>query len=542
MAKVITYTPQVVTAGNEIILEAVDTAAYVSAGSAANTMIIIDSFWEPGDYLTFYWNGNSITYTFVSDYTGVENTLPYHVTETVIEWAERLFEALASKFALSNDFIISGTPGESTYTIVFEAIEKYSYNNLTIVKNSVRNTINNGAYVDPELYENYKLKIQLMQKVTVDDTVKYVKFRNPVYIPFLFEGVRASLKYDLSRLVYSSLTGHFTIPEEEDEFMHNHDIAPRYYLHYSFIADNLTGNSLAITRSFYALPGKLPSSKIKYYNTQETNLYADLVSKKSFLSSAPLIKTTDIYSPEKLYFLFPAARFIVRLVIKEYLDDDTTDTRDLDTTAVTEKSVWEFSVGYQMVKQSDYGTKKPVKYDIYLLDYSGTLISEIRTFIIDYTYRRSARYFMFKNSFGVYELLRTTGDASKLNKIEKEFYDNIGLEMIDTDQNRKTISVNQEFSVKINTGQLEKPWNMYYATEFLASEDVYWLKNDRAYAVQVEGSDAELSASDLDNFHDFDFQISADDIDDSFFTDYGPSSELPVLGDFNADFNDDFNK
>jgi hypothetical protein len=95
--------------------------------------------------------------------------------------------------------------------------------------------------------------------------------------------------------------------------------------------------------------------------------------------------------------------------------------------------------------------------------------------------------------------------------------------------------------MKVNSGYLEDPFNFYYSSEFLGSSDVYWLKNDRAFAVQVEGSDVTVSKTDLDNLHEFDFQIFLDDMDDSFFEEFLSGSELPVLGDFNNDFSDDFN-
>jgi hypothetical protein len=75
----------------------------------------------------------------------------------------------------------------------------------------------------------------------------------------------------------------------------------------------------------------------------------------------------------------------------------------------------------------------------------------------------------------------------------------------------------------------------------LGSSDVYWLKNDRPYAIQVEATEVELSKTDLDNINDFDFLVTLDDMDDTFYEEFLPGSELPILGDFNDDFSDDFN-
>jgi hypothetical protein len=378
-----------------------------------------------------------------------------------------------------------------------------------------------------------------MQENTVGAVTNFTKARSAVYPPFTYDGLTASLKYDLARLVYSDLTGHFTFPE--DGVRHAQDIIQKYYLQMSFIADNLSGESTPVTQFFYVLPGKMSQTKEKALNTQNSTLYADLVSTKRFLTFAPIIKATDIYAPEKLYFLFMAAYPTATLKITERFSNSATESRDLVQFNAAAYSLHEFSVGFQTIKQADYGTKHLTEYDIWIENGSGALISEVRTFRMDYTYQRMARYFFFQNSFGMYELFRSTGDAIKLNKVEKEFYGRVVHGKTDRDQSRKPINIEQTLSMRVNSGYLEDPWNFYYASEFLGSNDVYWLKNDRPYAIQVEAIEVELSKTDLDNINDFDFAVTLDDMDDSFYEEFLPGSELPIQGDFSNDFSDDFN-
>jgi hypothetical protein len=384
------------------------------------------------------------------------------------------------------------------------------------------------------------MQLQLMHKSKDGNITTIEKYRSAVFISFAYNDLDASLIYDISRLLYDDITGHFTFPETGFYYLQA-NVVKQLYFFLSFIADNIETVSLPIEHYCYVLPGRLSKSKIKAINTAGTSLYAQLTSGKKFLSDAPLTKITDIYAPEKLYFFFQAYSHPAKLRTREDYDDGTYELRDLCEFTYEEYTLYEFSVGFQSIKKADYAGKRPISYTIYLVKTTGQMISEVRTFILDYTYRRTARYFLFKNSWGVYELLRTTGDAKKTNSIEKEFYSRPVQGMTDADQLRKPANIKQSFSAEINTGYLEAPWNIYYATELLASEDVYWLKNDRAYAIQIESSDPDFSGSDLINQHNFDFKVTADDIDDSFYTDYGPESELPVLGDFSGDFNDDYN-
>jgi hypothetical protein len=532
----ITYPPRIVISGNETLLQIAVENAYNTLGNAVKGAILLQSFHEAGQSITLTWNGNTVTFTCVADYTGAIGTYPLRTTETSLEWSQKVLRAFMSHYLLMNDFIITGTVVMSLwYRINFEPYIKQAYNNLTITKTASCDTTDSD-YTPDDLFENFKLRLQLLSE---SSGVLY-KYRSPVFIPFLFSGLNASLNYDLKRLLYTDLTGHFTFPETAT-LQHLHSILPKIYLHLSFLGDNITAESLAPEEYLYALPGKMSQTKEKALNTQSTSIYADLVSSKRFLSLAPIIKATDIYTPEKLYFIFTAAVPNATIIITERFRQHTAETRTLATFSAAAYSLYELSIGFQSVKQADYGSKIPTEYDISIENGSGALISERRTFQIDYTYLRTARYFLFKNSYGVYEVFRATGDAEKANKIRKEWFERVIHAQNDTDQSRKSLDIQHTYTMKINTGYLPAPLNFYIASEFLGSSDVYWLKNNRAYAVQIEENEVSVSKSDIENLHEFDFQVTLNDMDDTFFQEFLPGSELPIQGDFSSDFNNDLN-
>ena len=534
-SKTIIYPPPVVISGNEILLWVEVSDAYNSAGSITKGELTIDTFHEAGNTLVFTWNGITVTFTCVANYTGVTGTYPLRTTESLSIWAEKVLFAILTSYLITNDFSVKGSWLSDHYHIEFLAYELNPIYNLIIEANVTTACVTvNGSFIPADLYTNYKLRLQLMLY-----TDMFAKYRSPVNIPFIYSGNDASLQYDIRRLLYTDITGHFTLPETS--IRNTHDIMQKYYLQLSFLADNITAESLPVDHYIYVLPGKMSDTKEKALNTQNSSVYADLVSSKRFLTFSPLIKDTDIYAPEKLYFLFLAACATATLKITERFRADAAETRTLETFNAAAFTLHEFSVGFQTIKQADYGTKVPTEYDIWIENGSGGLLSERRTFQIDYAYQRMARYFMFKNSFGVYELFRSIGDAVKSNKIEKDYYDRVVHGMTDKDQTRKPIDIQHTYSMKISSGYIPYPWNFYWIYEFLGSDDVYWLKNDRAYAIQVENSDTDPSKTDLDNLHDFDFLVTLDDMDDSFFQEFLPGSELPILGDFDNDFSEDLN-
>jgi hypothetical protein len=537
--KTFKYPPLVIVSGNETMLEVAVQNAYLSLGANTKGVLKLLTFQVAGNTITFSWNGKTVVFTCPVIYHGTANTYPARAgAETLQEWGERGFHAIASNYLLSNDFIITGESFPSDYQIYFVPLVKEAAYNLTISSTGTVE-VTNSSYSPNVLYENYKLQLQVLEEIIENYIIELRKTRSAVYIPFGYENLAASLKYDLSRLIYSDITGHFTFPE--DGVRHVQDIIQKYYLQLSFIADNLDAESLVLDKYFYVLPGKISQTKEKAFNTLDSSLYEDLISTKRFLTFAPIVKTTDIYAPEKLYFLFRSAYATATLKITERFVADNAETRDLAQFSAAAYSLHEFSIGFQTIKQADYGTKILSEYDIWIENGSGALLSERRTFRMDYTYQRTARYFYFQNSFGMYELFRSTGDAIKANKVEKTFYDRVIHGKTDRDQTRKPIDIRQTYMMKVNSGFLEDPWNFYYASEFLGSGDVYWLKNDRPYAVQVEAIEVDVAKTDLDNIHDFDFSITLDDMDDGFYQEFMPGSELPISGDFNDDFSDDFN-
>lgn len=535
--KAITYPPKVVLSGNEIPLIVAETDAFITKGNTTKGKIWLQGFHLNGNTITFQYYDKTIVYTCVTDYYGQANAYPVRTSETIQAWGTTLFRILVADYNLSNDFIISCRSLSSSFAIFFEPVTRLAGNNITITAvttASIETT--NSNYTPDVLYQNYKLKLQLLKETVQSDLVSINKFRYPVYPAFVYDGTNAKIEYDLRNLTYDEVDGHFTFPETG--LMRSWNIMKKYYMQLSFLADNLTQNSLPPDQFFYVLPGKLSKGKEKDLNTKLTNIYNEIVSKKQFLTFAPLRKQTDIYSPEKLYFLFLDQYNNARLYIEEKYTNNTTARRILNSFPTYAYNLFEFSIGFQQIKLEDYGDLIVKEYDIWIENGSGGMVSEKRTFVLDYNYKRSARYFPFKNSFGVYEILRTTGDAEKIAKNEKEFYERSLFQVKSSDQVRKPININQNLILKINSGLLAKQWAVYYGAEFLSSPDVFWLKSDKKYAVQVEESSESISDSDKINLQSFNFQITVDDIDDSFYSDFGPDI---LGGDFSDDFSEDFN-
>ena len=538
--KSIVYPPSLVALGNEIPLSITVIDAYVSKGEYQRGIIRFMTYHEAGDRIEFSFSDETIVFTCVNNYNGQANTYPSHTSESLFEWGIKVFNAfrtsirLMDKYVLSYNYAIYG----SIFTIYLDPYERIPSNNCEIdiytSGQAVSYPVNCPA---DELYENYNLQIQLFHEYYFQSSLIQTKLRSPVIIPFIYNGYNAGLYYNLQRLVYEEPAQYYKYPA--DTIFRHMNIMKKYFLQLTFEGDNIAAETIFRSNYFYTLPGRLSLTKEKTLNTESSDLFKLLSATKQFLTFAPLIKYTDIYAPERLSFLFfNAGTYFLK--VKEYYADKSSDTRTLSSFSVSSWSIYEFAVSFQDIKLETY-TSKPVKYDIWIENISEELISDIRTFILDFTYQPSARYFHFLNSLGVFELFRSTGDCTKNAAVEKQYYDKYITRPTHKDHIKKQFDYQASLSCKINSGYLESSWNFYFASEFLVSPKVFQLKKGAYYAGIVSPASFEICKSGFDTLHEFDFTWILDDISDDLYEDFQLSLEPPIGGDFNFDFNDDFN-
>jgi hypothetical protein len=331
--------------------------------------------------------------------------------------------------------------------------------------------------------------------------------------------------------------GHFTVsfPSNEKHHLCDDVLTPfRLYAYAQAGIPPVKDGGLFSDMS-YALQGKLENFRQGELNYMEKNFTDLLTETQMFLSFAPSEKITDIYAPERLFFLFQTAS-TYRLWVEESYTDDTTHSAYRDSVAAAANSLYEFDVSYRAVRTNF--DRKLKQYKVWLTNVANEPISEERTFVLDYAYYNNARYFFYMNSLGVYECLRITGAVTKNLTIDKEFV-NIPYDkrFTNLDRQEKQSAYSSELVYEMNAGFFpDKYWADYFQ-QFLTSPDVYWLKKGTAYPASIRPSKNKVSDDgDFNPYAVFELVHSIHDD----FTEEFISTEPISIGDFDFDFDTDY--
>lgn len=344
------------------------------------------------------------------------------------------------------------------------------------------------------------------------------------------------MQIDIQDILSDERIKHFTFPEPDEGLHFLHNIMREIKV----LAYERFGNPPAEQQGIYSpvfrvLQGRISTLKQGELNYLGKSFYNLLVEQRMFLTFAPKEKVTDIYTPERLYFIFTTAGTL-KLKVKFYYTDGLTETFDRDTVIAEQNSLYEFLTSYAKLKGTI--TKRVVKYDVWLTNDGDEAISEIRTFRIDYNYYESARWFLFLNRLGVYEIVRTTGIAEEGDEIKKsniripldDFHDDLARE-------EKQISQTRDIYFTINSGYFNSKEEAEWFSEFRESSDAYQLIKGKAYPVIIQDSKSVLNK---DREYNFSSEITLKPAIGQFVSNKINENIPIILGDFSLDFSNDF--
>jgi hypothetical protein len=534
--------PAIATALNDIIVEAYENN--ISSGAAVQVKGRLDivDFHLLNDWfaITITIAGVATTYRFTC---GTEYAV--RTTQTLAEWGNVVRDAIAAKALILNNFIISTVSQSTFFRINFEPYIKDGTIAWSLSSSSISGVFDyaDSSYSLP-VYYNYlrmALQIYIEAQTGIDTTQNERLNENPLILPpvITVSPLRMTGSWNLKEYIKNEYFGHFTFPPTAT-LKHVWNIIDTYRaLVYSEWGSPPEPKNTAFTSEIRVIDANLSEPKIVELNSEGKTISQLLSENKMFLTNAPLIKDTDIYSTEKLNWLFTTSYTGCKLVVKEYYTDGTNNTRTLLTFNASAWQCVEFDVGFQSIKLETYAGLVPTKWEIWLETSAGAFISEIRAYLIDTSYQSFARYWMFKNRWGVYESFRTTGMVKKNKQVKKSYFKRVVENPTYSDKSLNVINETVELKLAVNSGYFTRQWLKYFADEFLQSRDVFWVKNSNKYAVTIADSDPVIED---DNVYvgDFLFTAIVADITDIMYEDFEPVIDLPVAGDFNGDFNNDF--
>lgn len=348
--------------------------------------------------------------------------------------------------------------------------------------------------------------------------------------------IEGKAKFNIQPQLFREKRGLFSFPEEEAEILTVHNLCTEFKL----IATSIKGfpplSDNAAVSSIFALPIKVSDMKIAELNNSNKT-FSQYLNEQQMWLSWQAAKRTDVYSTERLYYLAQQSGTL-SFWVKKYYTNGTTLTEKRGEIAVTQYQAIECRSGHIAIKSSADNSRSIYRYEVWIQNASGSKLTLPFTYVLDFSYQPWARYFLFKNKFGAYEMLRTTGRMIQKQKIEKTFATtSLPSNFTFSNQNQKQIDSSKTISYVVNFG-FTSTEDIAIQNDFLDSNEVYWLKEGTAVPVQVQSSDL-TTYDDTTQYLANDFEIVLG-LEDYSIQKSEPTLPIYTPGDFDIDFDDDF--
>ncbi|WP_373399677.1 hypothetical protein V8V91_08470 [Algoriphagus halophilus] len=245
--------------------------------------------------------------------------------------------------------------------------------------------------------------------------------------------------------------------------------------------------TLSLVDTFNTLNGGIPKQISEDFMTEI------LPVTKQFLTWHPVRKRVTQAQPEILHFLvYNDLITELNLLVKLYFTDGTDSTHTIDTvTGVEEEQLYRLPAGYTLLGLSTLAASKTVKkYELWLTDQADATVSEVRTFAMDYLDTPETRFWLFTNSLGVFEIMRTEGRATEVNKVDREISTNYlpnGYDRTIGEIQSRVLGMTE--SLEISTGFLDSRLEAHWAKEILLAEKVFLLTVDERIPYRITTND-----------------------------------------------------
>lgn len=235
---------------------------------------------------------------------------------------------------------------------------------------------------------------------------------------------------------------------------------------------------------------------------------------KKFLTWQPYQKLVSPGQQEFLYYLnveqnLPTAYLHVKA---NHTDGTTTQLQPLSLANATDRLLI-IPAGYDQLQLGTLA-KKVSSYQVWIsaaADSASTLNkSEERHYIVDYHYYKEPRYFLYQNSLGGFNTLRTTGETEEGTEVDiQEGERTVGDEYSPADSQYFSYGATFREKRKVNTGQLLYREELRHLREFFTSNYIYEIIGGRFVRIILEGSRHNLGkSSSSEYFAEFEYRYA----------------------------------
>lgn len=485
MISIVKNPPLINLSENPIVYGLQTNNLYVNTGVVSVNQITINTSHTHGQSFELSWEDQLLEFTCSSS----PNTsgLEYPVKPagmSLYDWVELLAGYLSKNYTLSNCFQISS----SSNTITLTAKEKGSDYDLSISGAPSGTTlVITQPGVDVQVRENFKFVVQIFKESLSDELLGE---------DMLDVDDNLQAYFDIAEYIRAEVISDFTFPESSDCLIKHPESMVKLYVRRAEMYGNIPAvKALEVEDSVYAIVGGIDFTRLAVYNTAGTSWYDRFIYNKMFLTWQSKTKYISTDQTEKLYFLNKSESAItLNLVAKLYWSNGLSQSQVVDTLDCTYPGIVECNVGYSNLTDPDPDLL--TKYEIWIEDAAGLVISEKRTFYIDHNSYPYKRYLIFENSLGGWDTVRflgkTTREAVYQRQISSTINEyNFSLEDGQVVQGKALESLKQQ----MNTGWISASYKDYLR-ELMVSRQVYEIYGNMLLPVVVTNSDLFISKDD----------------------------------------------
>jgi len=480
-----TVPPDVGLAGNPLVWIINTDNQYSAAGDNAELWIKVLLPTTAGETFGIAWDTHDITFTCADplDDSG-KQFLP---GATVNESAAKIADALEDNYYINKDFEIT-YGGADTVTIV--AREKGVQYSITYDGGTISSTPTLVAGQDQVLRDYYELGINLW----FHNGTEYVKVGEDRLPP----DSDGNAEFDVSHRLYAELQAiatkdailHFPDPAAVFFAYEQTELNRLYYIeYYEIYGDPPEAKLMTIPTTKYAFFGGLSKKFFGLLNDNSANYFTN-TNVKRWLDMLPNNKIVEYSEFTRLYWRSDRSYTNGKVKVKIYHSDTGTTEYTLQTITFTAQSVYEVICTLEKIATT-LGIANPeniYRFDIYLTNSVDTLITTTKSFFVDSKTYEHNRYFLYRNSLGVFGTIRTTGEAIEYAEYDREMTE----KYLDYDHGsdawqEDTIEVQKQDVKKVNTGwsnlAFDDPSGVQCVwAEFLISDEVYEIKQTSTYS------------------------------------------------------------
>jgi len=286
-----------------------------------------------------------------------------------------------------------------------------------------------------------------------------------------------------------------------------------------------TEQARSATFTRYALPGAAPTNFVKNFTEQG-----------KFITNQPRSKYISTTNNELLYFYNAGTVFSINARVEYFTPNGGTII-----TAATQniyysedKGIYALSCGFTQLQLNLLPNAADIThYTVQIVDGQGNTMSELFLFRLiknNFTFKRE---FIFRNSFGMYDILRTYSSGEESETYERYTSETSVKRINYYTSSRQRLSVNTGFHLHQTD---EANLYSFYIRDFLMSNEIYLVQNNLLHALNITNTES-LRRTDGRYLLQRNIEFEYVNAEDYFAIDF--ATETPYYHDFNHDINHD---